>query len=534
MIETSVVVVGGGPVGLAVAIELGLRGVRCMLVEQRDGTVSVPKMGLVNTRSMEFCRRWGVAERVKAAAFPKDYPGDVIYVTSMTGYELARIGIPSVRDRGRLPHTPEGKCRISQLYFDPLLKDFASTIPAVTLCHRTRMDSFEQDDDGVTVRITDLATGREETVKAAYLVGCDGIESAIREALGIGLQGQIYPEHHLTAFFRCPSYLSMHDKGPTIHSYLIGPEGLWGHLNAVNGRDLWRLELNGLKPGADTQSIDVDAALRRAVGCAFDYEKIAAMPWSCRQMVADRYRVGRVFLAGDAIHQNTPTGGHGMNTGMGDAVDLGWKLAAVLEGWGGGALLDSYESERRPVAVRNVREARENFERQTKFPPSDRIAEDSPAGKSQRKAFAEGLRAIDEARQFDNEGVGLGYRYEPSPICIADGTAPPADDAKVYRQTARPGSRAPHAWLADGRSTLDLFGAGFTLLRFTDDADTARIAAAAARRGFPLSVTRVAEPEIAARYEQALVLVRPDGHVAWRGAVAPDDAVALVDRVRGA
>jgi len=532
--ETSVVIVGGGPVGLALSIDLGRRGVRCMLVEQRDGSVSVPKMGLVNTRSMEFCRRWGIAERVKAAAFPRDYPGDVIYVTSMTGHELARMKFPSAQKRGRLAHTPEGKCRISQLYFDPLLKDVAATIPAVELRHRARMESFAADDEGVTVELTELPTARRETVRASYLVGCDGIESGVREALGIGLKGETYPEYHLTAFFRCPSYLSAHDKGPTIHSYLIGPEGLWGHVNAVNGRELWRLELNGLRPGTDPQSVDVHGALRRAVGAAFDYEIIAVMPWSCRQMVADRYGTGRVFLAGDAAHQNTPTGGHGMNTGLGDAVDLGWKVAATLEGWGGGRLLESYERERRPVAVRNVREAADNFERQMKFPPSDRIAEDSPAGCRQRDIFAAELRALDEVRQFDNEGIGLGYRYEPSPLCVSDGTAPPPDDAKVYRQTARPGSRAPHGWLADGRSTLDLFGAGFTLLRFADDADPTPIAAAAERRGVPLAIERIAEPEIAVLYEAPLVLVRPDGHVAWRGAAAPEDPLALIDRVRGA
>ncbi len=407
MAETGVLIVGGGPVGLGLAIELGLRNVPCTLLESRDGSVSVPKMGLVNTRSMEFCRRWGVADRVKQAAFPRDYPGDVNYVTSMTGWELARISIPSRAARGALPHTPEGKCRISQLYFDPLLKAFAATLPSVTLRHRTRLDTFSGDVDGVTARVTDVSAGQESTLRAAYLVGCDGIESSVRAALGIELKGEAYPEYHLTAFFRCPDYLRLHDKGRLIHSFMIGPEGLWAHINSVNGRDLWRLELNGLDPAVDPATIDIDAALIRAMGEPFDYQTLAAMPWSCRQMVADSYSEGRVFLAGDAVHQNTPTGGHGMNTGLGDAVDLGWKLAAVLQGWGGARLLATYEAERRPVALRNVREAADNFERQLKYPRIDRIGEDSDEGAKQRSGFSTALAVLDEARTFDNEGIGL-------------------------------------------------------------------------------------------------------------------------------
>ena len=533
--DKTVVIAGAGPVGLALAIDLGQRGVDCLLIEQRDGTISVPRMGLVNTRSMEFCRRWGLAEQVKDAGNPRDYPGDIIYVTSMTGHELHRIAIPSLAGRGELPHTPEGKVRCSQYFFDPLLRSFAETMSGIEMRYRTRLDSFVQDEEGVTIRLTDLATGELSEVRASFLVGCDGSDSTVRTQLGIGLSGQRYSEYHVTTFFRAPSLIEVHDKGGTIHSWVIGPQGVWAHINAVNGRDLWRFELLGLTPDTNPADIDFADAIRRAVGADFDFEIISALPWTARQLVADCFGKGRVFIAGDAAHQNTPTGGHGMNTGLGDAVDLSWKIAAVAAGWGGERLLASYEAERRPVSARNVHEAQENYERRSRFPRSEAIGEDSPEGEAQRTAFSEAMERLDESRMFDNEGIGLGYRYAPSPICIADdGTAPP-DDARIYRPTTIPGARAPHAWVKPGVSTLDLFGNGFVLLRFGQSpADGAGLADAAARRGVPLTIVDIADGDIARLYERALVLVRPDGHVAWRGDAAPGDPLAVIDQVRGA
>jgi hypothetical protein len=266
----------------------------------------------------------------------------------------------------------------------------------------------------------------------------------------------------------------------------------------------------------------------------FDYEILSIVPWVRRELVADRYRVGRAFILGDAAHMMSPTGGFGMNTGVGDAVDLAWKVAAVLEGWGGAALLDSFEAERQPVGARNVAEASRNLGRMLSPRPGPLILADTEDGARAREELGREFCALMRHEWF-TLGMHLGYRYESSPICCHDGTAAPPDEPGTYVPTARPGSRAPHAWLADGRSTLDLFGRGFTLLGLEGDASVAApLVAAAERRRVPLTFRRLDEPKILALYERALVLVRPDGHVAWRDDRVPHDPLAVIDRVRGA
>jgi hypothetical protein len=245
------------------------------------------------------------------------------------------------------------------------------------------------------------------------------------------------------------------------------------------------------------------------------------------------YRHGRVFLAGDCAHQNTPTGGYGMNTGMGDAVDLGWKLAAAVEGWAGPKLLDSYDAERRPVALRNVDEATRNFQLRS-FAPIPDLAGATPAGEAARKRLGEEI-AKNTSRELLSDGIAMGYRYEGSPVVCPDGSEPPPTNVTEYVQTTFPGARAPHARLADGRSTLDLFGRGYVMLRLGRDApEVARFADAAGRRGAPFEGVTIAGPEAGAVYERKLVLVRPDGHVAWRGDTLPTDAAAVIARVTGA
>jgi hypothetical protein len=256
--------------------------------------------------------------------------------------------------------------------------------------------------------------------------------------------------------------------------------------------------------------------------------------WKRRSVVAAHYGNGRVFLAGDAVHQLSPTGALGMNSGVGDAVDLGWKLAAVLQGWGGTNLLASYDAERRPIGVRNVAAATRFYTTNESFGRGNAaIAEDSAAGEAQRASLGKMLEQH-VGREFRTIGLQLGYRYEDSPICVSDGTLPPPDAPEAYVPSARPGSRAPHVWLNDGRSTLDLFGRGFTLLRFSGAAEVSGIEAAASKHGVPLQVADVENEEAAELYQRRLVLVRPDGHVAWRGDAAPSDPLALIDRVRGA
>jgi hypothetical protein len=277
--------------------------------------------------------------------------------------------------------------------------------------------------------------------------------------------------------------------------------------------------------------------LRAALGDKIPFELLAVRPWTGHCVVAERYQQGRVFLAGDAAHLNWPAGGFGMNTGVGDAVDLGWKLAAVLQGWGGKRLLDSYTLERKPIAMINVNEAAEmraSFDHQTPFSP--KIEEDSDEGKEIReKARAAILRTRAKEFQHDSAGIELGYRYEASPICAADGTPAPEFDHGRYVPSTWPGVRAPHVWLEDGRSTLDLFGSGFKLMNLSGhNTNINEFTAAAGKIGLPLEVSALNDPNVGEIYERPFVLVRPDGHVAWRGSSLPEKPGDIIDRVRGA
>ncbi len=528
-----VLIVGGGPVGLALAAELGWRGIGCELVEQSDGAISTPKMNEINTRTMEFCRRWGIAEAVRNCPFPGDYSLDVVFVTSLCGHELARVHRPTRAQQKAESFSPERLQACSQLWFDPILRAFAQAQPSVTLRYRTRLESFDALADGVSVELRDLETGQRETVRADYLVGCDGAMSAIREALGIGLGGQGILGHPLHLFFRKPDLLGQCGKAPGVFFLAIDRDGLWANIRVIDpANGLWRLMVLDSDGKQRPDTVDRAGLLRRAVGRPIEVEWQGVSVWTRRSVVADSYSHGRVFLAGDAVHQLSPTGALGMNTGIGDAVDLGWKLAATLDGWGGPGLLASYDAERRPIGLRNVGLAAEFYLAHGEFTGGiAAIEDDSEDGRQVRGRLGESL-ARDVGRMFRTAGLQLGYRYENSPICIDDGTPPLLDDPEKFVPSARPGSRAPHAILADGRSTLDLFGRGFVLLRF-GDADTAGLEQTAAAVGMPLKVADVDGAEAGALYERNLVLVRPDGHVAWRGEFAPNDAAALINRARG-
>ena len=527
-----VLIVGGGPVGLGLAIELGMRGIEALLVEQRDGKVSLPKMNTVSTRTMEFCRRWKVASRVKQAGIGEDHPLDIRFITSMAGYELLRFRYPSSRERGRLDYTPEGNCVCSQLWFDPILLERLGALPCVEARLRTRLDSFEETAGGIRAELVDVESSQKQTVLASYLIGCDGADSSIREMSGINLIGDLRLNSNLNVFFDCPEFVSMQNGRPAQMHRIVGAEGMWGNMHALDGKGLWRMTVQ-LK--GDSQP-DVASIIRRVAGRDVAFRVLAVYKWDRRKMIAESYRKGRVFLAGDAAHQMSTTGGFGMNTGIGDAVDLAWKLQAVLQGWGGPSLLDSYEAERKPVALRNLDEATDMFWKTKALLPGDEtIAENSAKGERLRSLFAETLIESNVQRQFDVEGVALGYRYDESPIVVADGTPAPPDEVQVYAPTSRPGSRAPHAWLGNGRSTLDLFGDGFCLLRFGNNPpDVSTMLSAARAAQVPLAVHDITEAPVAVLYERQLVLVRPDGHVAWLSDFLPQDARSLIDRVRGA
>jgi len=535
--KTPVLIVGGGPVGLAMAGDLGWRGVPCVLVEKTDGRITQPRMDIVHVRTMEFCRRWGIVPWVEAAGYNRDYPQDNAWVTSLAGgYELGREPFPSCRKEKPPPQSPQKRERCPQNFFDPVLARFAATFPHVTRRYRTELTDFTEHDGGVTARVVDHATGATDTIDADYMVACDGAGGPIREKLGIALAGNPVLTYTTNVIFRHAGLEKLHGMPPAYRFIFIGPEGTFATIVAIDGRDHWRFSFVGSREYRKLTEVDVRAAIERAVGCAFDFDIVSIMPWTRRELIADRYGTQRVFLVGDSAHQLSPTGGFGMNTGIQEAIDLAWKLEARLAGWGGDGLLASYEPERRPIAARNVHEAGGNLARmlspRDNLPPPE-IFVPGPDGDAARRAF--GAKFTETMRrEWFTIGIQLGYRYENSPIIVPDGTAAPPDEPATYAQTARPGHRAPHAWLSPGQSTLDMFGRGFVLMRFGGAVGAgAALVDAAAARGVPLRVCEIANEEAAALYERRLVLVRPDGHVAWRGDEV-SDATRIIDTVRGA
>ena len=529
-----VLIVGGGPVGLALAIDLAWRGIRTLLVERRDGSIPLPKMNGVNARTMEFCRRWGIADRVRNAGWPADYPRRMQYTGSLRSEPFHVIDYGAhIR---RSPHSPEHFQRCPQTWFDPILRAHAASFASNTLRHRTQLDAFEDRGDGVLATITDRDSGVTERISADYLVACDGAKSGVRDRLGITMTGDPQLSFEVNIYFESDRVFRDGER-PSVLSWLVRPNGMWGGLSAIDGRRLWRLWLSQMPPDTDIAALDAGRHIRDAVGEDVPFKVVGVLPWLRQQRVADEFHRGRVFLCGDAVHNLTPTGGFGMNTGIQDAVDLAWKLQGVFDGWAPRAILDTYVTERRPVAERNVNEATFTFAKLLALPCLPALGSDGPDGARARDAMHRHIVENDLEREFRNEGIVLGYRYDPSPLVVPDGSAPPPDSPTSYVPNARPGSRAPHAELADGRSTLDLFGRGFVLMKMGADGvalSTQAFEAAAYAHCLPLEVVHLPEPNVREAYAAPLALVRPDGHVAWRGVAMPGAVRGLVDTLRGA
>lgn len=585
MPDTDVLVVGGGPVGLALAGDLGWRGINCMLVEATDGEITQPKMDGVNVRTMEFCRRWGIVDVVKSCPYPTSYPQDMVYLTSMTGFELGREAFqtPSggVEDRLSGP-SPEVRVRCPQNMFDPILRGFARSHPTVSLCYETEYIQHTQDETGVTATLR-TADGDLRTVTAKWLVACDGANSAIRDQLGVPVDGLGVLNYTTNVIFRYPNLFGEHTKALAYRHIFIGPEGTWATMVAINGVDQWRVQLIGNAERRVLSEAEILASIHRLLGKPLDVEILSVLRWSRRELVAKQYRDGRVFLAGDAAHCTSPTGGFGMNLGIADAVDLGWKLEAVLCGWADEDILNSYEIERKPVAQRAVREASGNLHRMMSVPASPALLAPTYEGALTRYEIGRRYSAT-MLREWYKLGIDLGYTYADSPLILdrdavmetageaatdrvlrvlTDQTPVsaaalrdvqrlsvhlnasyeialgweelPAQDVMLYQQSARPGSRAPHVWLADGRSTLDLFGRTYVLLRLGAAApDPEPLCGLARARQVPLTVVELDGTPVTAAYEADLVLIRPDGHVAWRGNTWPDaDPGILVTLMSG-
>jgi 2-polyprenyl-6-methoxyphenol hydroxylase-like FAD-dependent oxidoreductase len=531
-----VLIVGAGPVGLALAGDLGWRGVQCCLVEKTDGSIYQPKMDMVGIRTMEFCRRWGIASWVENSPYPRDYPQDNIWVESLTGFEFGRERMVSKSEEPCPPQSPQKRERCPQDMFDPILRRFASQFSEVEFRYQTELLDLREKGSGVVATLRDLATGREEELAADYLVGTDGGASVVREKLGIPMRGEAVLTYTTNVIFRCRDLPSLHDKGKAYRFILIGREGTWLTIVAIDGADRWRMSIIGDKSKREIPESEIRELIVRAMGKPFEFEIESIMPGVRRELLAERYGTDRVFLAGDACHLMSPTGGFGMNTGVADAIDLSWKLEGSIKGWGGPELLQSYDIERKPVAERAIKEASGNLSRMLvarKKGPPEAAFQAGAEGDAARKQYGDWYTDIMK-REWYSTGIHLGFSYYHSPVVCPDNTPAPPDEVSDYVQTGRPGHRAPHAWVSDGRSTLDLFGRGFVLLCFAGGAVGRSFADAARGRGFPLRIVDLSdEAAIGELYGAHYVLVRPDGHVAWRSDTQPDNVGHVIDTVSG-
>jgi 2-polyprenyl-6-methoxyphenol hydroxylase-like FAD-dependent oxidoreductase len=533
-LEAPILIVGGGPVGLALACDLGMRGASCLLVEQDEGPPNHPRATALNSRSMEFMRRWGISEAVQAAGTPEDFPHTALYCTTFAGHEIARIERPGHGGRGPIDQSPERPQRCNQLFLDPILTQRAKSFDTVEIRHKCRLESITETGDHVIATVHDRAKDERFKIAARYVVDCSGGRTVIRPSLGIEMSGSSYVGYFVSIFVRAPELWNHHAMGKAALVTFVDAKGLWRNLVSLDGHELYRLGVSGKAFYDSPDKVDAEGLFREAIGKDVPHEILSVRRWSARNVVADRYRQGRILLAGDAAHLNHPAAGLGLNTGLGDVDNLGWKLAAMLAAWGGPQLLDSYEPERRPVGLRNISHANisHNSERQQATHPE--IAMNTPAGAEARRKMGADLLAV-QTKRVITDGLALGYQYAPSPIVCDDGSPPQPSTSAEYHATTFPGSRAPHAWLSSGRSIIDLFDQGFTALRLGSNApQPLALERAFALRGVPLKIVGVDDPAIARLYERPLVLVRPDGHVAWRGERVPADPLAVVDHVRGA
>lgn len=511
MVETQVLIAGAGPVGLTLALDLSRRGVRCVLVDRSREASRLPKMERCNARTMEIYRRLGVATDVRAAGLRNDAPMDVFLAPSMADPALVHLPYPSVDDaNAEIAANNDGRPLepyqlISQYTIEPLLRRIVATLPSITLRFGYEFTGFTQDHGGVTSTIAS-ADGETETIRSAYLVGCDGGSSIVRKTLGIHFSGEGSIRKMRQALFYAPDLYDAIPMGRGRHYHLMQPG--FPFVIVQDSTKHWTLH-------AQAESDEAMLAMfRAAVGFETPIEMLSVNEWTQHLLCADRYRDGRAFIAGDAAHLVIPTGGLGMNTGVGDAIDLSWKLAATLAGIGGPGLLDSYEPERRQIGLRNV----------------------NASGAAMRGRF-EGWRLASDpaemARRFDVEqrkvteilGIEAGYRYTASPILCTEPGAGPDPDNCDYVPTTWPGARLPHVWLDDGTPLADRLGFGYTLIVLgSAPPDVATLVAAFAACGTPLDVLAIRDAAARTILERDLILVRPDLHVVWRGDESPADA----------
>lgn len=526
-VEVPILIAGGASVGLSLAADLGWRGVPCLMVESRETVNPHPRANAVGNRTMEYFRRWGVDRKLINKGIPADYPADYHWVSTLHGHRLHLLSLPSQAQleqarmsgeadpRAEIYWSPYLKTICGQHHVEQALRDYVATCPGVDARYGWELVSFNDQDDHVLARIRCLADGREAMVKCQYLVGCDGGQSTVRSQLGIQMSGRSGLARFVSIYFRAPGMMGAHGFG---HGNIYFPlhRAHRGFLLNWDTGIHWTYH-KILDEGQEWTAINPVAAIRDLVGSDLEIEVIELQPWTAHALVADRYSRGRVFLAGDAAHKFTPTGGLGMNTGISDAIDLGWKLAAVVRGWAPSGLLDSYHIERHPIGLRNTAEAADNFDRlYSMMQYGDELDGESASSATLRERMGTELKT--QEKLLASSGVLLGYRYSNSPLIVSDGTEEPPDNPRRYTPIARPGHRLPHLWLSAEVSVLDVLGPDFTLLCCSPGAAVDQSAIdLAIHEGVPLKIVNLEQHEVRNLYEATYVLVRPDMMVAWRG-----------------
>lgn len=541
-IQTDVLVVGGGPCGLMLVNELGRRGVRALLVEAKTGTAFNPQANATQARTMEHFRRLGFAQDIRDLGLPPDHPTDIAYFTRFSTHELARLRLPTARQAtasvkdltgswsaAELPH------RVSQKFVEATLLRHARQWPSIAFRHGWRLLNFDHRQDGVEAHIGAMDGQEALRVQARYLVGVDGARSLVRHKLGIawggatGFRREFMGGKMFAVYARMPDFYSAmpHDRA---WMYVSVNARRRAFMASVDGHSEFAFHA-AVHDGEDADCWTEEDARRimaEAMGCAVPMEVLSMTTWTAgHALVAERFRDGRVFLGGDAAHLFTPTGGLGYNTAVEDAVNIGWKLAHVLQGRAPETLLDSYEQERKPLAERNTGYARRFADSVGLFRATPALEEDTPDGTRARQAASDYLNAHVRL-EFNIPGVTFGGRYDGSPIVVPDGTQPPPDHPSTYIPSACPGGRPPHGWLEDGRSLFDSFHTEWTLLALgPEPPGHAPFEQAAAAAGLDLRVVFHAAQHWRELYEAPLVLIRPDQIVAWRGEDASDAKTVL-------
>ena len=539
--KTPVLIVGGGMVGLSLAVELGSRDVPCILISEEETTATHPQGNSLNSRTMEHYRRLGLSEEIRTAGLPTDHATDVVYATRFAGWELARLPMPSTAEKLADPvqtaQTPEPIHRANFFFIEPILKARVDTLPSVDVRFGHRLIEFAQDADGVAATVERVADGERLGISCDWLIGCDGARSTVRQSLGIGYAGTggedetFMRGRMLSTYVDAPALAKTMKFEPGWHYWTINEDDR-ASVATLDAKGKY-VVLTRMPPDEDETTVDAAAAFLGCVGADIPVEVLSVKSWMAGlALVADRYQDGRVLMAGDSVHLFTPTGGFGMNTGVDDTANLGWKLAAVVQGWAPPSLLDSYEAERRPIGIRNTTMSHQfaSAVAGLEIPPT--LEDDTPEGTAERERIGAHLATFTE--EFRSLGIQLGARYDGSGLIAHDGSEAPADSPFEYVPSAVPGGRAPHVWLGPNDALFDRCSLNFTLLRLSEiPPDVSALTDAAVARKIPHAVVDIASQDVRDAYGVDLVLLRPDHHIAWRGNAAPDTPDRLWAQVTG-